>query len=280
MPPGSACWVEENMKRKEKNQMKTGICSITFRQLSISKIVKLVKEAGLDAIEWGGDIHVPHGDLNAAREAKRITENAGLTTSSYGSYFKVLDENGNAEEFGPVLETAIELGTDTIRIWAGNKGSDTADATYRKKLAAQCRLIAQQAAEKNVRLAFEFHRNTMTDTNESAIQFLKEACHSNLYIYWQPMYWGPKMDYRLQGLNDLSKQILNLHVFHWSYDSEKQQQERRPLAEGVDDWQQYLAVELPAGDHFALMEFVRDNDPDQFITDAKTLISLVKNSRS
>jgi len=259
--------------------MKTGICSITFRQLSVSQIAELVRKAGLDAIEWGGDIHVPHGDLIAAKETKQITKDAGLTVSSYGSYFKVLDKNGNAEEFEPVLDTALELGTDTIRIWAGCQGSDTADATYRNKLAAQCRLIAEQAGEKNVRLAFEFHRNTMTETNESTIQFLKDACHPNLYTYWQPIYWRRSMDYRLQGLNALSKQILNLHVFHWLYDSEKQQCEKRPLTEGVDDWQQYLAVELPAGDHFALLEFVRDNDPNQFLTDAKTLTSWVEKFR-
>ncbi len=251
--------------------IKTGICSITFRQLSIARTAELVKEAGLDAIEWGGDVHVPHGDLAAAKEARRITLEAGLVVSSYGSYYRIADKEGGVEDFKPVLETALELGTDTIRIWAGQHGSDTADETYRRRIADEGLRIAEQAAKSGVRLAFEFHRDTLMDTNESAIRLMKEACHPNLYTYWQPVYWGPGMEYRLQGLDALKERILNLHVFYWLYDSEKQQRESRPLVEGTKDWLLYLATEFSAGDHFALMEFVRDNDPAQFLADAKTL---------
>lgn len=259
--------------------MKTGLCSITFRQLSVAEIVALVKKSGLDAIEWGGDVHVPHGNLVAAREARKLTEDAAIKISSYGSYFRVLDENGNIEEFEPVLNSAVELGTDTIRIWAGRKSPNKADAIYRNKLIAQCLIIAEQAAKQNVRIAFEFHSNTMTETNESTIQLLEDASHPNLYTYWQPICGKLGMDYQLQGLTALSQQIINLHVFHWLYNPEKKQAERRPLAEGSADWQQYLEVELPVGEHFALMEFVRDNNPNQFLTDAATLTKWMKNLR-
>lgn len=251
--------------------MKTGLCSITFRKLTVLQVANLVKEAGLDAIEWGGDVHVPHGDLIAAREARRITEEAGLAVSSYGSYYRILDEAGTVQDFEPVLETALEMGVNTIRIWAGPLGSDLADATYRNRLVVESLRIAEQAAKQNVRLGFEFHRNTLMDTNESALHLLEEARHPNLYTYWQPMYWGPDMETRLQGLDVLRERILNLHVFYWLYDFEKQQRESRPLVEGADDWRRYLSVELPAGDHFALLEFVRNNDPAQFLADAATL---------
>ena len=41
--------------------LKTGVCSVTFRNLNVERIIELVVEAGLDGIEWGGDVHVPTG---------------------------------------------------------------------------------------------------------------------------------------------------------------------------------------------------------------------------
>ncbi len=43
--------------------IKSGLVSITFRQLTCEQIVDLVSKAKLDAIEWGGDIHVPHDNM-------------------------------------------------------------------------------------------------------------------------------------------------------------------------------------------------------------------------
>ena len=45
----------------------TGLVSVTFRKLEPAEIVDLVKQAGLQGIEWGGDIHVPHGDIQRAK---------------------------------------------------------------------------------------------------------------------------------------------------------------------------------------------------------------------
>ena len=73
--------------------MKAGLVSITFRQLSAEKIVGLVSAAGLQGIEWGGDIHVPHGDVKRAEEVKRMTLDSGLEVSAYGSYYKFQEYN-------------------------------------------------------------------------------------------------------------------------------------------------------------------------------------------
>ena len=50
-----------------------GLVSITFRALAPREIVDLAARARLAGIEWGGDIHVPHGDLQRAGEAGRMT---------------------------------------------------------------------------------------------------------------------------------------------------------------------------------------------------------------
>ena len=42
---------------------KTGLVSISFRSLSVDEIIDLVKDAGLEAIEWGRDVHAPCDDV-------------------------------------------------------------------------------------------------------------------------------------------------------------------------------------------------------------------------
>ena len=51
------------------NAIRTGLTSVTFRQKTIDEIVALARKAQLDGIEWGGDVHVPAGDVQAARHA-------------------------------------------------------------------------------------------------------------------------------------------------------------------------------------------------------------------
>jgi 3-dehydroshikimate dehydratase len=61
---------------------KTGLVSITFRRHSPEQIIAWVKQAGLDGIEWGGDIHVPHGNVTRASEVRAMTIDSGLTVAA------------------------------------------------------------------------------------------------------------------------------------------------------------------------------------------------------
>ena len=64
--------------------MKTSVTSITFRTKNIQEICTLAQTARLDAIEWGGDIHVPPGDRKSALVALHSTKAHGLLVSAYG----------------------------------------------------------------------------------------------------------------------------------------------------------------------------------------------------
>ena len=39
----------------------SSLCSVTFRALTPEEVLELAARAELDAIEWGGDVHVPCG---------------------------------------------------------------------------------------------------------------------------------------------------------------------------------------------------------------------------
>lgn len=249
----------------------SALVSITFRKLSPREIVDLVSRAGLHGIEWGGDVHVPHGDLGRAREVRRMTEDAGLHIAAYGSYYRV----GHEEPcpFGDVLETAVALGAETVRVWAGKQGSEAADAEYWNQVVQTSRQIADLAAAAGVTVAYEYHGGTLTDTNASALRLLESVAHDNIQSYWQPPR-GATRAYCLEGLKAILPWLSNLHVFAWRVPEGGGPVERRPLAEGEADWEHYLRNATSAdGDRYAEIEFVRDDAPESFLTDAAALVS-------
>lgn len=244
----------------------SGLVSITFRQLSPQEIVALVREAGMQGIEWGGDVHVPHGELRRAREVGELTGEAGLQVASYGSYYRVGHSEENGLPFRQVLDTALELGAPVIRVWAGSIGSETVEEEARWRVVADLRRISELAGKVGVRVATEFHGGTLTDTNESTNRLLLEVDHANLYTYWQPLI-GMSDETCVAGINELAPRLSHLHVYHW--DTVK---DRRPLAEGAARWKRFLqaAGEL-AEDRYAMLEFVQDDAPENFRRDAATL---------
>jgi sugar phosphate isomerase/epimerase len=252
-----------------------GLVSVTFRNLSPSEIVKLVSKARLSAIEWGGDIHVPHGELETAIAVRKMTLDAGLKIAAYGSYYKVGCEDPNLDIFKNVLETAVLLNAPTIRVWAGTKGSSESDSDWRKNVVEMSHNIAETAKDTNIKISFEFHGNTLTDTNKSASDFYKEVNHPNVRAYWQP---AENMNFgeRFTGLKMLSSILSNIHVFQWTKDKDNNTI-MHPLQSGFEDWEKYIGYASELEDtHYAMLEFVRDNNANQFLADAKTLIELLK----
>ena len=88
-----------------------GLVSVTYRKLSPADVITRAVEAGLSCIEWGSDIHVPQTDPVYARHVGDMTREAGLTVSSYGSYYRL----GAGQDFAPYLEAARALQAPVIR---------------------------------------------------------------------------------------------------------------------------------------------------------------------
>jgi 3-dehydroshikimate dehydratase len=253
-----------------------GLVSITFRKQTVPEIIRLVQKAKLKSIEWGGDVHVPPGNKAAARDAYQRTFDAGLSVAAYGSYYRVGQSEKEQAPFDEVLESAVVLQAPTIRVWAGTVGSPKADAATRAHIVTETQRIAEMAQQAKISISFEFHGNTLTDTNESALALLDEVNHSNVFSLWQPAV-GISREYAIEGLQALLPRVTNIHVFSWMPDSNK----RLPLADGADRWNDYLKVVRTTGrDHHVLMEFVRDDSPDNFFQDAAVLHQWVEQNAS
>lgn len=248
-------------------QFTPGLVSITFRKLSTQEVVDLVAKAGLKALEWGGDVHVPHGDVARAKEVRRQTLDAGLFTAAYGSYYRVGVSEAKGLSFQSVLDSAEALGAPTIRVWAGDKGSADTDEAARSIIIEDALRIGEMARVRGLTVSFEYHANTLTDTRESVQALLKEITHPSVEFLWQPAYEGKEVEQSLVRLKEVLPRVRHIHVFYWSAVNDW-----RPLAEGEAAWPRYFDAIRSAGRSMpCLLEFVRDHSPEQFLQDAVTL---------
>lgn len=242
-----------------------GLVSITFRQLGAAHVVALARDARLTGIEWGGDLHAPPGDERRARELASLTREAGLRVSAYGSYYRLRDEAEEEAPFEAVLATALALEAPVVRVWAGVAGPDSTPPAERERIIERARHICALAEAAGVIVAFEFHRNTLTETSAMARELLQRVGTAG--VYWQPRNgWAPQEN--LLALEAVAPWLGNVHCFHWWPTA----RDRRPLREGEAHWQLYLErlAALP-GERQVSLEFVRDDSLEQFRRDAATL---------
>lgn len=257
------------------NPFKLGLTSVTFRPLSPEEIIRLAAEAKLDGIEWGGDIHVPAGDLAIAEKVGKMTRDAGLKVLSYGSYYHALPDT--EAEGKTVLQTAAALGAPNIRIWAGNTDSSKLDDASFESVAASIERFCIAAERHGITVSTEYHANTATSDIETTARLLDRIKNSNFYTYFQPDVRHTDAE-NLVALKRILPRVSNIHVFYW-----KSWTERYLLSEGTSVWMPYL--KLLAGspeksfDHAAIMEFVKDDAVENFRKDAASLHELAETCR-
>jgi hypothetical protein len=250
--------------------IRPGLVSVTLRHLSPDQVVAIASSAGLAAIEWGGDVHVPHGDLAAASLVAGLTSRAGLSVSAYGSYYRLGHSPPSLAE--AVVATAGRLGAPVIRVWAGRRGSAQADASDRARVRDDALRLADLASGIGIGIGIvlEYHRETLTDTRASTAALLDEARPAGVRSLWQPQ---PERSVAENAgdLRALLPDLANLHVFAWDAD-----RSRLALVAHRERWAAWLAVAAEApGDRYASLEFVPGDDPTQVLVDAAVLRDLL-----
>jgi len=249
-----------------------GLCSISFRKHSPKEVLQFASSAGLQAVEWGGDIHVPPGDLAIAKDVRRQTEDTGLKVSSYGSYYRV----GSSQDFPAVVDSARELGARSIRVWAGTKGSRETSKEERAAILEDARRCAQLAGAAGLSFDFEYHDHTLTDHPESVADLMRELPEPTIRFSWQPPHGRPEEE-SLTTLRAVLPRLGHVHVFEWWPGPET----RLPLAHGKSRWTRFLALAgtAPGSGRCALLEFMPGDDPGVLSREAATLRSVLSSPR-
>lgn len=253
------------------NHIKAGLCSVTFRNLSIHEVVELATKAGISGIEWCADVHVPVGNLEIAKMAADLCWSQEISIPSYGSYVRagVLDDRLH---FDQALKTAVALCASNIRVWAGKRGSEEVSMAERKVITNSLNEFAKKSSDAGITMSVERHADTLTDTLSSGIKMLQEIDQPNCFVYWQPR---PGDSALVSGaeVRALGERLSHLHVFHWLPGNI-----RRPLREATSFWREIITTAVPRSpdmDRYAFLEFTMNDDPKQFLDDSKILRRLV-----
>ena len=239
---------------------------MTLRAESVDAVARVAAECGLGGIEWGGDVHVPTGDIAAATRARSASAAADLAAASYGSYLFAASVPGH-DEMKATMDTAIALGAPNVRVWTGF-GVQLGSEEYGPVVDALV-MFCSMAAARDLTVGLEFHGGTPTATVGGTLALLDAIGARNLFTYWQPPYWreglGPATD--AAEVEELGSRFSHLHVYEWG-----SPHDRRPLVDGADRWRAVLAAEVAwSGDRYAFLEFVADDDVDALRRDAAVL---------
>lgn len=255
------------MSTEYSSGLRPGLVSVTFRQWHPEDIIALCREVSLQGIEWSADFHVPCGDLAKARQVRRWCQDAGLQTAAYGSYYYT----GHSEEkhsFEQVLETAQELGAPLIRAWAGKLDAQDADEMYFRNIVAKSQRMGYLANQANIKLAYEFHGKTLNNNANASNNLLDAIGLSPWQTLWQPL--TTETLPQTESLKTVLPRLANLHVYHW-----RNYQNRFALAAGEDEWKKYFSIADNGVSRWALLEFVRHDDPVCLREDASVLHRLL-----
>ena len=248
--------------------MKTGLTSVSFRKLSCDEVIALAKEAGVDGIEWGSDVHVPQNDIEGAALVAEKTVAAGLEVISYGSYFTL----GCGEDFAPYIEAATALGTKQIRIWGGKKERAELSDTEYAELIYEMKKIGEAAAEAGIVVSLEYHQRSITATAEDAAKFASDVGMPSVRLYWQEIIGRPMRD-NLADIDIIAPYLTNVHVFNYI----DGKQELLGTGDGPDRWQAYSEkISKIPGERAFMTEFCKGGLAESFISDAAVLTRILK----
>jgi hypothetical protein len=171
-----------------------------------------------------------------------------------------------------VLETAFALAAPMVRIWTEFGVTPTSSDAERRRVTERTGALVDRITEHGLLTALEFHPATLTETATSAEELLTALDRPGLRTHWQP---DPALSpaAALDELTLVTPHLAHLHVFAWGAAGID---DRHALVDGEALWAPALALTerdsaaLP-GHRYALCEYVRDDDPEQFTADVHTL---------
>lgn len=246
------------------NKYACGLVSVSFRNNSPEEIVKAVKKAGLDCVEWGSDVHAPCNDVYKINKIVGLQNKYGVYCSSYGTYFRLGRDDVN--DLKKYIDIAKILGTDVLRIWCGVKSIDLYTEYEKADLYSDCIKAAKIAEENNVVLCMECHGASYTETVEGALELMNTVDSPNFRMYWQPnQYKTVEENIRYGKL--IAPYCKRVHVFNWDGDV------RLPLSNGKAVWKNYMEI-LQNTDTY-LLEFMPDDKIESLKAETSALFDIV-----
>lgn len=188
------------------SSLKIGVASVTFKNKTVRQVVEIAKNAGVEFIEWGGDVHVK--TLEDAKLAKKLCHENNIKISSYGSYYRT--GSSKVVEWEEVCRIANEMDASSVRIWLGNKNSEEFTENEYNELLEEMKFLCSKAEEYNLLVCPECHDNTFNNNTEAILKLKNDLSCDNFKTYFQSRYL--RFDYDLDRIEKTFDFIENFHV--------------------------------------------------------------------
>lgn len=242
------------------NNYRLGLVSISFRKHTPEEILRVVRDAGLSCVEWGSDVHAPCHDDERLKQIAALQKEYGIECSSYGTYFYLgCMALGELRDY---IRAAKMLGTDTLRLWCGNKSGLVMTPEQKQAMLEESRRAAKMAEEEGVTLCMECHQETLTESPDVALWLMEQVNSPSFRMYWQPFQQQTKAEH-MDYAKRLAPYTKHLHVFQWT------PTERLPLRTGIETWRDYLTnFDTP---RTLLLEFMPDDRIETLAAEAEAL---------
>lgn len=240
--------------------MKTALCTIAFKDRPFEDVLDLAVRTGFDGVEpWGKPDHMPCGySASANRRIAAAIRGRGLEVSQFGSYINPV-AGDFAREMSEGLDTASDLGTETIRVWAGSCGSaEATDEDWRTAIRG-FRRFADRAADRGMRLAVEMHLGYLSDTTWGSLRLVEGVDRPNFLLNFQPMYTD-SADRVISVARQVAPRVATVHAQNYTAPGRNA---RSLISAGYVDYPAVVGELSAAGfDGFLEVEFVTDDDPE------------------
>lgn len=248
-----------------------GLVSVSFRELSPDTLIRLSADNDLSAIEWGGDVHVPAGDMVTAVDTAEKTKAAGLITAEYGSYYTL--GKSDPSEINGVITSAKMLGTNTVRVWAYEKNYKACTREEYRQAVDDAKRICDLAPE--MRFGLECHNSTLTEDHKDALRYLSDVDRPNFKMFWQPNQFRTHA-YNIEACAALLPYIVAVHVFSW--EGAGKETVFYPLSHHTDRWADYITIlqNATVSDLPFMLEFMHDGRVETLPETARVLLSWLK----
>jgi len=240
--------------------VKTGLCTIAFRDRPFEDVLDLAVSAGFDGVEpWGKPNHTPEPfDADAIKRNADAVVSRGLEVSQFGSYANPTD-GGFEQQMTDAIATSKIYGTDKIRVWAGSCGSADAEDEQWTQAIDGFTKFCDRAEDAGMALAVEMHGDRLSDTVDGCLRMLDGVGRDNFLMNFQPMYTD-QADTILDAAQRIAPFVTTVHAQNYVVAGKNT---RSLVSDGLVDFNTVIGILRAVGfDGYLEVEFVKEDDPE------------------
>lgn len=201
--------------------MKLAAFSGSLMDYSIHEAMGICAELGFNGIEIAcREPHLsPETSLPRVREMKRIADGHGLAIPALAGYMGHFSTSGDDDcavaydQFMELLERAVMLDIEMLRIFQGGPNAFLAEDYHYAKAAHWIRKCAEEARTAGKRIVLEIHNQSLVETTDSALRLLDLIGEDHVgVIHDAGNMYITDTDYGEESVRQLGSRLFHVHI--------------------------------------------------------------------